>query len=74
MKKFSIWTEGYNATGDKCTAKYYGDHKGHNLKEAIYNFGHSLSVDSRVYIDFDNLTFWGCKIFDNESDARKAFV
>ncbi len=74
MKEFSIWTEGYVATGDISCANYHGKFNGETFRDAVEAFANTLSSkDREAYIDMEKLSFWGCRFFDNESDARKAF-
>lgn len=79
--KYDIWVEGYLCTGmegipakAKCLATgVEGDtfldavRKWYNsVPNAEYKYGH-LSIDG------DCATLWGCKLYDNEADARKSF-
>lgn len=82
MNKYTIWSEGYLATGMEgipmrahCIASnvegetfvdavknwYNKDPKGNE-----HNYG-ELSIRNGVPC------LWGCKLFDNEADARKSF-
>lgn len=73
MKEFEVWAEGYVTTGQRSSAIYHGKWKGNTFKEAVINFANSLSKESKATINLDNLTFWGCRFFDNEKDASKTF-
>ena len=71
-KSFEIWSEGYSCTGEFSTAQIHGISSGKNFKEACITFAMSDS-DFREFFDKDEMTYWGCKLFDNENDARKTF-
>ena len=72
--KFQLWTEGYQATGSKACATYYGEFEAKTFRDAVIKFKATVeSEQTRETIDTERLTFWGCKFFDNEEDARKSF-
>lgn len=74
IKRYQVWIEGYQATGQSTKATYHGEYEGQDFKEAVTAFKDSLTDEhSRQCVDLNRMTFWGCKFFDNESDARKAF-
>lgn len=69
MKEYEIWSEGFRAMGDIAGASFHGKVFATSFKEAcIKHFG-----IENFYFDEHNLTFWGCKLFDNEIEARKNF-
>lgn len=70
-RQFHIWSEGYRATGESAPAHHHGMALGRTFKDACANY--FMTHDDRHLFDADRLTFWGCKLFDNETDARKAF-
>ena len=74
MKKFEVWTEGYAATGESGKATFHGEFKGETLKDAVIKWRNTLTDPHSVKcVDLDRMTFWGCRFFDNETDARKSF-
>jgi len=74
MKKFQIWTEGYSATGQSSKAHYHSEVEAETFCDAVKVYRDSLTDErSKNCIDLNRLTFWGCRFFDNESDARKSF-
>jgi len=75
MKKiFKVWTEGYAATGDRSDAMFHGEFEGDSFKEAIQSFKDTLTDPYSIEcVDVDRMVFWGCRFFDNETDARKSF-
>ena len=72
IKQYQIWTEGYVVTGGSSTATYHGLSKGETFKQAVENFIEENDWDKKLY-NSERLTYWGCKFYDNEADARKTF-
>ena len=72
MRKFNIWEEGYACTGESGTAQFLGSVYAETFKEACDKFV-AKHPEYREYYDPEKLAIWGCRLFDNESDARKCF-
>lgn len=72
MRDFDIWCEGYVATGQSSGAMLLGHAKGEDLKQACINFA-KQDKEFAGYFSEDRMTYWGCRIFDNGSDARRSF-
>lgn len=72
-KEFEVWTEGYAATGETGTATFHGKFKGKTFKDAVKSWANKLinPYDIRC-VNLDNMSFWCCRFFDNEKDARKS--
>lgn len=72
-QEFRIWSEGFILTGNKSGAMFHGRQNAPSFVEACTKFfaikGHDLSNNYNPI----RLTFWGCRLFDNETDARKTF-
>lgn len=68
-QKFEIWSEGFKTTGMTSNATFHGLFNGESFKDAVKNFKDRSTEGDHV--DLTNLTFWGCKLFDNETEARK---
>jgi hypothetical protein len=66
--KFQIWMEGYAATGESAPACFVTSVEAPTFQEACNK--HYEGDD--VY-DAERLTYWGCKLYDNSSDARELF-
>lgn len=82
-----IWMEGYAATGESGTAqkiwegdaldfddaikKYNADKNGVTLAEPYTR--NSFDSEEAYLNRRSNWKIWGCALFDNEVDARKAF-
>lgn len=72
MVFFDIWCEGFAVTGESGQATLLGCEKGIDLKDACKNLA-SKDEEFARYFNEDNMTYWGCRIYDNELDARKSF-
>lgn len=68
-KKFEVWTEGHVASGGRGKAQYHGSIYAENFEEACIN----ILEDNLDYPIQGIPTVWGCRCFDNETDARKSF-
>ena len=75
MKRYAIWVEGYRATGEHGTATCMGSAIGDTFSDAVRNLLKTKSTADRAYYNLTNTppTYWGCRLFDNEKDARKSF-
>jgi len=73
MKIYSVWIEGYAATGESGTAIFLGNHMASSFKDAVELALFENKWDMKGYYDAERLTYWGCKFYDNEQDARKHF-
>ena len=72
--EYEVWTEGYAATGERGVAIFHGKFKGNSFKEAVIEFRDSLTNKHSIScINIEQMTFWACRFFDNEADARKSF-
>ena len=71
-KQFDIWSEGYACTGEAGPAFCLGTYYGNSFKEACDSLAKTDPGFAKYY-DPKRLTYWGCKLFDNETDARKTF-
>jgi hypothetical protein len=68
---YSVWVEGFLATGMEgvpAMARYLGDAAGENFEDACIGL-----LCDHANFDAASLTVWGCRLFDNEADARKSF-
>jgi hypothetical protein len=89
MKEYEIWSEGYAATGESAPAhrllrpgESNSRWSGVTFQQAVVKALNELhwtmlsemlqGCGSCLY-DAKNNTYWGCRFFDNESDARKSF-
>ena len=65
-----IWMEGYRVTGNASGAQFIGTGYGRNVAEAALELHSRRPIES---LSKDGTAIWGCKLFDNEADARKSF-
>ncbi len=68
-----LWMEGYVATGERAPASHLGVFSGENLEEAVEAWAKTLSAQDQGLVSFNPPRFWGCRIFDNEAEAREVF-
>lgn len=82
--KYTVWVEGYVATGQRRTAYCLGTTEADNFIEAakklwrekyLSAYGGDLhKADEDFSISRKGIPcIWGCRCFDNEADARKSF-
>lgn len=75
-KSFDIWVEGYSATGQSSGATLMGTVTAVSFDEAVKAHVAKLNKSSADYYrrsDDGKWTMWGCRLFDNERDARKSY-
>ncbi len=77
MKSYELWMEGYVINGNRGTAQFLGCYTASSFRNAVliyfdleYLEKDELETDM---IDIDTLSYWGCRIFDSEQEARKTF-
>ena len=70
MKKYEIWIEGYICQGDRGRAEFLGTQEAESFHEAVKRF-YAQHKPNLTTFDPNTLTDWGCRLFDNEADARK---
>jgi len=69
--KYSVWMEGYSIMEGNSDARHLGDYEANSFFEACKLAADDYSNFGKYYPE-DN-TIWGCRLFDNEKDARKSF-
>jgi len=65
---YEIWSEGYAATGNFSGANFHGRHEAESFKDAC-----KLFFKDDPYYNPQFNTYWSCRLYDNEQDARKTF-
>lgn len=77
LRPIQVWSEGYSATGESGVAILHGIYLAPDFDTAV-----AMMLDKHRGLDnyyspptpdFNWHTIWGCRLFDNEQDARKAF-
>ena len=72
MKTYHVWAEGYRANGDRANAHLIGSIESDSFENACNTLIRICGMDDHNW-DKEKLTYWGCRLFDNEIDARKTF-
>lgn len=73
VKMWSVWTEGYAVTGNNAGATLHGQFEGVTFKDACLAWVNTLEPEDRELYKPETNSLWGCRLFDNEADARKSF-
>lgn len=68
MKEYAIWVEGFSIQGESCRASKVATITANSFEEAC-----KKHYKNDTLFDENTLTVWGCKLFDNEKEARKSF-
>ena len=71
-KIFDVWLEGHAVTGNRATANFLGSYKSETFKNACKKAMILNNYDLSLYNSERN-TYWCCKFYNNEQDARKSF-
>jgi hypothetical protein len=72
--KFQLWSEGFAATGESATASYEGEFEGETFMDAYLALVKARYGDKPPsYVRLNEPVIWGCRVYDNEADARKGF-
>lgn len=74
MKEFEIWMEGYAATGESSDAQFIGKIMAETFNEACEKLrpGELDKNEDGTY-RYKTPSIWARHLYDNETDARKAF-
>lgn len=72
MKLWQIWSEGFAVTGNEGTAHYHGTEGAETFADACARLA-ARDAEFGKYFDLQRLSFWGCRLFDNEAQARERF-
>jgi len=73
---FDVWMEGYLATGMEGIpqrATYLGSYEGDTFADACEAAIKDNYPNDTKLFDKTRLSWWGCRMYDNETDARKSF-
>ncbi|KKN79741.1 hypothetical protein LCGC14_0337630 [marine sediment metagenome] len=80
-----IWMEGFRATGESSEASKIGEYEAKDFDAAVKQHMEKHPGDVNIegpdcYMTKEayknrrsDYSIWACKLFDNETDARKAF-
>lgn len=67
-----VWSEGFAATGESGGAVLHGEVEAATLQEACDRLA-ERDPSFRAHYDRGRMTFWGCRLFDNEAEARRSY-
>lgn len=72
--KFDIWIEGYKATGYSGNAqKVASGVEADNFRDAVLRFSKTDAAKGYGEFKETSLSFWMCRCFETEDEARKSF-
>lgn len=74
MKTYEIWAEGYKATCGSGRATFLGTIEADNFDNAVIDWALDYAQPELIKQHASGeWTYWRCKLFDNELDARASF-
>ena len=68
--EYHIWCEGFSISGAYAKAEYIGCELGVSFSDAVRAY---FAKYSNRDFNSENLTVFGCRLFQSEEDARKSF-
>ena len=76
MARIQVWMEGFIIQGNSGGASLVGTYEASDFDDAVKQYNedykvdaHHLPADKRG----DHWSIWGCRLYDNEADARRSF-
>ena len=74
MPEYSVWMEGYCVSGNNAEARLLGVVEAPTFKDACNTLCSEQAFQEK-WGNYDSHAgaVWGCRLFDNEADARKVF-
>ena len=73
LKTYDIWAEGYAVTGNRSGANFICKSSGVTFKDACQAAHRAGKFEGYGRYDPDHNSVWGCRLYDNEADARRVF-
>jgi hypothetical protein len=77
MTTYQVWSEGYVVTGMESGATLLGTVVADTFDEAVQKVIDLTPEENRHFYykhpEASQWRYWGCRLFDNEADARKSF-
>ena len=72
---WTIWSEGWQIAGQAGRAQFLGEWPGRTFEEAVMNMcGEKPVIGRYVVRNYDgSFDYWGCRLFDNEKDAKRSY-
>lgn len=68
---WDIWMEGYSATGQSAPARCVGTFRAVSFQKACETW--AQTSESPSLFNADALTYWGCRLYPSEAEARSTF-
>lgn len=72
-KQITLWMEGFHVMEGSAQAQYCGCYQADTLEEAVKLWVAENPRERTGLTNLNSLTYWGCRFFDNEKDARATF-
>lgn len=72
VKEFEIWSEGFEVMEGRGLAMCHGKLTASSFKEACDKLA-EIDKGFNLYYSPEKMTYWGCRLFDNEMQARESF-
>lgn len=72
--RYEVWIEGYLATGMEGVpqkARLLGTFEADSFRHACVQW--AITNKETNLFNIEALSYWGCRMFDNEEEARKSF-
>jgi hypothetical protein len=74
LRTWAIWSEGFAVTGQASPATHHGNYSGATFLDACKAWAATTEDPKLFKIDNGGFpSYWGCRLYDNETDARKSF-
>jgi hypothetical protein len=73
MKTYSLWMEGYITQGNSSKADFLGTFEANSFENACDKWADTIKEKEYYERNGNIASYWGCRIYDNEADARKSF-
>lgn len=76
IRAIEVWTEGYSVTGNRSPAQRMGVYQAATFDDAVAQHLQTLDAEGQSFYrqSEDGVwSCWGCRLFDNEADARRSF-
>lgn len=70
--RIEIWREGFRASGDSALAGFVATVEAVDLQDACDKYAAANPWFAEDY-STEPLAYWGCRLFDNEREARERF-
>lgn len=85
MKEFPVWMEGYAATGESARASFLGKYQGETFEDACQAWADEDVKRKELFKREDTViqgkgdktkirpSYWGCRLYETEEEARASF-